>query len=321
MQNNELPGQIILFKSANPEQHAIKNYLNEWQIKFIEAEYFAQIQNHDFIKQCSCALAIIEDQKGVEFLRSIMQYFSWTQRIMLSTRPEVKLLEAAINRAHINYFLPLPVSKQVLHTYLIKANRRFKNLITPLSKFEALSDVTIDLLEVNQRFKDEAEKDALTGLLNRRSFDIYLGNLWQSSVKKKKHFSLAMLDIDYFKKVNDRYGHPVGDEVLKQFGQLLLSNQRTSQDFAFRVGGEEFALLSIDLTKENMARYVQRILNLTRKLTVSAGNAKIRFTFSAGVADVSQAKDVHDLINKADQALYKAKNSGRNTIKIFSINS
>ncbi len=318
MQNNELPGQIILFKSTNPEQQSIKNYLNQWQIKFIEAEYFAQIKNPEIIEHSPCALAIIEEQKGVEFLRSIMHYYSWTQRMMLASQPDAELLEKAINRAHVNYFLPLPISKELFHTYLIKANRRFKNLITPLSRFKALSSVTMDLLEDNQRFRDAAEKDALTGLLNRRSFNLCLENMWHGFLKNQQIFSLAMLDIDHFKKVNDHFGHPAGDEVLKQFGQLLLSNQRIEQDFAFRVGGEEFAIISIDLKKENMARYVQRLLNLTRKLIVSAGEAEIRFTFSAGVADVSQVKSPQELVNKADQALYQAKNSGRNTIKIFS---
>ena len=317
MQRGELPQKVILFKSLHPQQEILKKYLTEWNIDFIEAEYFAQIRQPQIIEDCSCVLAIIEDQKGVEFLRAIMHYYTWTQRIMLAEKPEPELLEAAINRAHVNYFLHLPLVKKELHTYLIKATRRFKNLISPINKFEALSDLTVDLLEDNQRFRKESQKDDLTGLLNRRSFNLYMENLWHAFLKKRQIFSLAMLDIDHFKKINDRYGHPAGDEVLKQFGQLLNNNLRTEQDFAFRVGGEEFALISIESKKDKMAKYVKRVLNIVRNLEVVVDEEKIKFTFSAGVADVTQVTGPQELIKKADEALYQAKNNGRNLIVLY----
>ncbi|MHB2155394.1 GGDEF domain-containing response regulator [Calditrichota bacterium GD2] len=317
MPKTSLPQQVILFKSSHPEQKVLKECLEKWKIKYLEAEVFAKIPNPQIIENTPCAIAIIEDEKGVEFLRSIMHFFPWTQRIMLAEKPGVSLLETAINRAHVNYFIKLPLSEESLKKYLIKANRRFNAYMLPLHKFQALSDVTKDLIEDNLRFKMEAEKDALTGLLNRRSFNIYMENFWLSFFKNQELFALAMLDIDHFKLVNDRYGHPVGDIVLKNFGKVLQENLRKSQDFAFRIGGEEFALLSKGLTKEFMASYVERILNIVRALKISADSHLVTFTFSAGVADARQVNAPQELVHIADNALYQAKNGGRNRIVIY----
>ncbi len=317
MSNLCVPQQIILFKSQHAQQKKLKQYLKKWGIQFIEVEFFAQIPQPEIVEKTPCAIAIIEDRKGVEFLRSIMHYFPWTQRLMLAENPDVSLLEAAINRAHVNYFLKLPVDEQDLQKYLMKANRRFNTLILPINKFQALTDVTKGLLEDNLRFKMEAQRDALTGLFNRRSFNVYMENFWLAFLQKAEIFSLAMLDIDRFKLINDRYGHPVGDMVLKQFGQLLQANLRKEQDFAFRIGGEEFALLSKEIQKNSMVQYVNRVLNITRALRIKQENITITFTFSAGVADASQVKSPQELIRKADAALYLAKNTGRNRVALY----
>ncbi len=317
MSNLCVPQQIILFKSQHAQQKKLKQYLKKWGIQFIEVEFFAQIPQPEIVEKTPCAIAIIEDRKGVEFLRSIMHYFPWTQRLMLAENPDVSLLEAAINRAHVNYFLKLPVDEQDLQKYLMKANRRFNTLILPINKFQALTDVTKGLLEDNLRFKMEAQRDALTGLFNRRSFNVYMENFWLAFLQKAEIFSLAMLDIDRFKLINDRYGHPVGDLVLKQFGQLLQANLRKEQDFAFRIGGEEFALLSKEIQKNSMVQYVNRVLNITRALRIKQENITITFTFSAGVADASQVKSPQELIRKADAALYLAKNTGRNRVALY----
>ncbi len=318
MPENKLPDKVILYKSKSAHQPILKKYLNQWQIQIIEAEYFAQIPNPQIIEKTPCALAIIEDQKAIEFLRATMHYFTWTQRVMLSEHSDIELVKTAINRAHVNYFLELPLVKEELYSYLIKANRRFRNVVTPIHKFQILTNVTADLLEDNLRFKEEAQTDPLTRLLNRRSFNLYLENFWHAFLKKEQPFALAMLDIDHFKKINDTFGHPIGDVVLKKFAQLLLTNLRSQQDFAFRVGGEEFALLSYELTKEKMAQYVERILKLVRDLKVSVKQKQISFTFSAGVADIVKYSGPQELIKKADDALYKAKQIGRNRVVIAS---
>ena len=315
---NRLPDQIVLYRSSHSYQTVLKRKLQDFGIVIREAQFLAEMQDLSFIEKAPCALAIIDDQlNGIEFLRSLMHYHTWTQRIMLTDSTNLLTFEQAINKAHVNYLLHIPIEEQTLKTYLIKANRRFQNIMRPVHKLSALTSVTSDLLLENERMRLESQTDPLTRLLNRRSMNIILENLWHQYLTANDGFSFAILDIDHFKRVNDKYGHEAGDRVLQELSALILHNLRKDQDFAFRYGGEEFALISTHMNAEKMHLFVERLLQLTREMVIHVGQAAIKITFSAGVSDTRQVKSPQEVMHQADKALYQAKNSGRNRIINF----
>jgi len=156
-----------------------------------------------------------------------------------------------------------------------------------------------------------AGRDELTRLPNRRTFDNELRRLHEDYLKHKKPFSLIMIDIDYFKKVNDRYGHQVGDAVLAQFGKLL-AHQVRDKDIAARYGGEEFAILLPFATEQDAKSTAERIRKACSEKSLRVNEKEHRITISIGVSVVLPATTVETTIQRADQALYAAKNAGRN---------
>ncbi len=318
MAHLKLPDQVVLYRSAHPFQRQLRTILNKLGIRTHEIQYLAELKDLSAIEKSPCVLAIIDgEMKGIEFLRSIMHYHPWTQRMLITSSGDIRFLEQAINKAHINYLLSLPLSEETLKVYLMKANKRFQNLIRPINKLDVLSSVTSDLLQENERMRLAASTDALTKLPNRRSMNLVMENLWHQYLTANVAFSFAMLDIDHFKNVNDRYGHEAGDRVLQALAKVLSENLRAEQDFAFRYGGEEFALISNTMCAEKMYHYVSRLLDIVRKMVIRFDGHQIKITFSAGVSDIKGLEAPQMVIHQADMALYQAKNSGRNRIVIF----
>jgi len=318
MVNYKLPERVVLYRSGHPSQEKLRTILNNLGIAFYEIQYLAELQDLSAIEKSPCVLAIIDgEMKGIEFLRSVMHYHPWTQRMLVTSSADIRFLEQAINKAHVNYLLSLPLSRETLKVYLMKANKRFQNLIRPINKLGVLSSVTSDLLQENERMRLAASTDALTKLPNRRSMNLVMENLWHQYITANVVFSFAMLDIDHFKNVNDRYGHEAGDRVLQALAKVLLNNLREEQDFAFRYGGEEFVLISNTMCAEKMYHYVSRLLNIVRKMVIRFDGQQIKITFSAGVSDIKGLEAPQMVIHQADMALYQAKNSGRNRIVVF----
>ncbi|WP_420065036.1 GGDEF domain-containing protein [Pectobacterium colocasium] len=160
-------------------------------------------------------------------------------------------------------------------------------------------------------------KDALTNTFNRRAF-LSMLNGRQSALayKKKRPLTLLFLDIDYFKQVNDTYGHASGDELIASFARMLSANIRPN-DILCRWGGEEFVIASYDLTVEQSEVMAETLRHLTEStpLVLSDGR-EIRFTTSIGVVTFPQYEggNTYDLIGLADEQLYKAKAQGRNRV-------
>jgi diguanylate cyclase (GGDEF)-like protein len=185
-----------------------------------------------------------------------------------------------------------------------------------LSLISNLSKQTEVMIE-NTELKFMAITDEMTKLYNQRYFQISIHRELQRGLEKSTPLSLLLLDVDHFKKVNDTYGHPIGDLVLKgvagQIGQLSRST-----DQAFRYGGEEFAILLPDTTLENAALVAERVRKRIENLTIQSGNMDLKATVSVGVACLSvDLKKSEDIIKAADLALYSAKHSGRNQVQIY----
>ena len=158
----------------------------------------------------------------------------------------------------------------------------------------------------------EARTDALTGLANRKAFDQKLDECFQKWQQSKSIFSLAMIDVDHFKKVNDTYGHPAGDAVLKEMATRLAEISHDSLLVA-RYGGEEFAIL-IDGSETEAAELMERLRKSIAGKKFEADGVSIPVTMSCGVSRILSEDRVGKLVRRADEALYSAKMGGRNRV-------
>lgn len=169
--------------------------------------------------------------------------------------------------------------------------------------------------ELEKKLEKLALYDALTGLYNRGKFDEILKDELIRAQRYKRSISLLMLDIDFFKKVNDTYGHQAGDEVLKNIAYIISSAIRNS-DYAARYGGEEFTVI---LPETNLTRAIElaeriRVTIEQKKFKISE-NDTIQLTISIGIGSCSKEISPELLIKSADSALYKAKENGRNRVE------
>ncbi|MEB3286551.1 MAG: GGDEF domain-containing protein [Vampirovibrionales bacterium] len=164
------------------------------------------------------------------------------------------------------------------------------------------------------RLQSLAATDGLTGLINRRQFNHQLHSEIARARRHKKPLSLALFDIDDFKKINDMYGHPVGDRILKELGQLVLENVRES-DTPARYGGEEFALILPETRQAEAYELLERLRALVEKTVFCLPDNPITATISVGVAQLD-AKELNafDLVEISDTALYEAKKQGKNRV-------
>jgi len=163
-----------------------------------------------------------------------------------------------------------------------------------------------------------AALDPLTGLYNRRQFEAVLGAELARSQRYMRPLSLLMIDIDFFKNVNDSFGHEAGDHVLKAFASTIVSAKRDS-DIAARIGGEEFAILLPETAKEAGRAFAERICELVRDCSLEIAGQPLHLTVSIGVADASiRTAGIETLMREADQALYDAKRAGRDRVIVAS---
>ena len=163
-----------------------------------------------------------------------------------------------------------------------------------------------------ESYLTEARTDALTGLSNRRALDQRLEEMLAAYRKGGKAFVLALIDIDHFKQVNDRYGHPAGDEVLRQMAAALTEQLEGSYLIA-RFGGEEFAVLLPPPLKLAGQR-LDKLRKTIAARPIDVGTRKLEITISAGLSEVRDDVVTGPLIRRADEALYAAKGIGRNRI-------
>ena len=158
--------------------------------------------------------------------------------------------------------------------------------------------------------------DSLTGLYNRRHFEDTLEREFLRASRYNNHLSFAIIDVDFFKKVNDTYGHSTGDYVLKEVAYLILQNLRKT-DMVFRYGGEEFAVIITETPKEKAIVPLERLRKAVEEYPFSYNGQNINVTISIGISEVCEnITTVHQLFDDADKALYKAKENGRNQIQI-----
>lgn len=206
----------------------------------------------------------------------------------------------------------------VAHSHVDKLSQREIDYIDQLTK---QSSITIQRANMYAEVLQHATLDALTGLNNRRQFEVRLKQEVAAAKRQKRPLCAIMLDIDFFKKVNDNYGHAVGDEVLKNVSAIIKSSLRES-DIPSRYGGEEFAILLPYTKLEEAGSVAQRLRSAVEAKHVDLTGVKdakiseIQVTISVGVYQYQEGDEPQQLYTKADKALYFAKEHGRNKVII-----
>jgi len=178
--------------------------------------------------------------------------------------------------------------------------------------------MVVDNSMLHQHILDMARTDGLTGLLNHRTFMEKLSEEYRRLDREPRPFSIILMDIDKFKNVNDKYGHPVGDVAIKSVATVLKETARGS-DFVARYGGEEFAVGMVGTDSRGAAQVGERIRKILEKTVVtSVVDGDLRITVSIGVGSFPEdTRNCADLVTIADNALYQAKKSGRNRVCLF----
>lgn len=189
-------------------------------------------------------------------------------------------------------------------------------LKTDISTYNFLINELLSIFKLKYLYSEQIFKssvDGLTGLYNRHQFDINLNQEFNRSKRYKTPFTLAMIDIDHFKNINDTYGHQFGDFVLKEISQIIQNTFRKT-DVVFRYGGEEITIIMPETTSQNAILPLEKLRDKISEHKFNNQNV----TISIGVADFnSDINTSDDILKKADEMLYSAKENGRNQVKVF----
>ncbi|SMP53667.1 PleD family two-component system response regulator [Anoxynatronum buryatiense] len=169
--------------------------------------------------------------------------------------------------------------------------------------------------------KNTSLMDGLTGIANRRRFDETIQAEWKRAFRDGHPLALLMVDIDFFKNFNDAYGHQMGDDCLRQVALALAQNLKRPGDLAARYGGEEFACILPDVSTQGVKKIAQRVRMAIKSLRIphEASSAATVVTVSVGATSIMPGQETgwEVLVERADQALYKAKRQGRNQVAFF----
>lgn len=277
---------------------------------------------------------IMPGMKGVELLEEVHKRSPGTTKILLTGQAGLDAVVAAINKAGLNRYIPKPWDEPDLRltveslltsfrlhrqNQLLFADLKHKNAELAAAKAlleEKVKERTSALEEANERLGRLAITDGLTGLYNHRHFHERLRQAVERSLRSGTPTSLLMIDVDHFKKYNDRQGHPAGDEALRTVARVISEDRRTV-DVCARYGGEEFAILLHDTTRRQAVEVAERIRGRVAAAPIAHADKQPlgRLTVSIGVAACPEdATTAAGLLEAADVALYRAKKGGRDAV-------
>lgn len=259
----------------------------------------------------------------------------------ISSSSIIGLVDALLIGVGFGFIASLKLSQKGKYTYFMI----FFNMVSIISLFIALKNVIlifqssaiflfgysivsyfsikymdyiIETIEIHQRLKEEATKDYLTGLNNVRQFHNSFNSFSRLATRKSEELSMLLIDVDFFKEVNDNYGHDAGNIILKGLAKIFLDTCR-SYDVVSRIGGEEFSIILLDCPEYKAFKIAERLRNnVENSEFYISDNKAIKITISIGISSYpGLTSEIDDLLKNADTALYKAKNSGRNKVELF----
>lgn len=233
---------------------------------------------------------IMGSENGVDFLSRVKDVLPNCSRVLLSGQIDMKSMEDAINTAKIHKFIMKPWENDQLLLQVVESYKTHKTL------------------EEKARLQTLAITDPVTQLTNHRFFQEKLRLEWDKYAQSKKPLSLIMIDIDHFKKFNDRFGHPEGDKILALVASEIKSGVPDFGSIS-RYGGEEFSVILPNTTSEGALQVAEKL----RLQVLNTAFNNYPLSISLGIATAPQhANSVDELIISADQSLYQAKRRGRN---------
>lgn len=320
---------ITLLTTVLSDDFSITSYSNP-----IEAlEHFRGNQKYD----CIILDLMMPQMSGMDFLKEIRNFNPEIPIIILTAREKAEEEIAGVFHAGANDYLNKPFliselkARLTSHIRLRNTNELLKSqneeLRLNIKNEEKLNQLilrrTIELKEsfrkirnLNKKLRFLASYDKLTGCLNRRAFFSFLENDIKRLKRTKTHLSIIMIDLDYFKSINDTYGHMVGDVVLGNVAKVINSSIREI-DLIGRYGGEEFLVLLTDCDLKGGTVVAEKIRKVVEnyKITIDK-EEELRVTISAGVSEYIPGESVDNFLERTDRALYQAKNRGRNQVII-----
>ncbi len=189
-------------------------------------------------------------------------------------------------------------------------------LLARIRAAKRIVDLQKELVESNKRLEMLSITDGLTKLYNHRYFQDELARAFEESQRYQRPLSLAIVDLDFFKKVNDTYGHAVGDDVLKTVSRMFQESVRTT-DLAARYGGEEFAVMMPETGLDDALVFAEKIRSMIETTPIQTQAGPLQATVSIGVGSVPHTRInlAKELVVAADKALYRAKKNGRNQVQ------
>ena len=280
----DLQNNIIILTDGTQLNYANKQFFNFFN--------FINLEDFKIEHKCICEF-FIEDDRYFH-LNKINTTQNWIEEIQKV--PENKSIVAMENK------------NSIVHIFSVHVNNFEKDLC--IISFTDISETMIE----QQKLEEKVNLDKLTNAFNREYFDNNIENILNENYKNHLETAIVMFDIDFFKKINDTFGHDVGDEVLKEFVNILKLNSRFHDDILIRWGGEEF-LMIVSIKDKNA------LSSVLEKYRDAIENHKFpiieNLTCSIGASIHNNSKTIKDTIKESDMALYEAKSSGRNKAILF----
>jgi len=290
--------QILIVEDSEFQRRFLVRWLKKNGYDTLEAETFQEAREKIRDNEISVVLLDWElpDGKGIDLIKEILASspYGWLPIIMVTSHSEPERIKEALEAGATDY------------------------LSKPAERIELLARIfsAIRIKNLQDKLRETSIRDAMTGLYNRRYMEERMEQEFQRCKRHKNLMTIAMIDLDFFKKVNDSYGHEVGDQVLKILADVLKSQLRKS-DILSRFGGEEFVIVLPETPVEGAKMVLNKVREYLSKVEISSPLGKsFSVTLSGGVAggDISEFETYHDLLRMADKNLYEAKHSGRNCI-------
>ena len=251
----------------------------------------------------------MDEMNGLELVKEIRKRDEYLPFIVLTVNTEIQVALEAIRGGANDYLLK---DENIQETISLSIENVLENHRLKLENMRLMED----LARKNRELERLSFLDGLTGIANRRYFDMVASQEWRRAVRESSWISFLMIDIDHFKGYNDTYGHQGGDECLRRVAEALNANLKRSGDLATRYGGEEFAIILPNTDTAGAEDIAEEMLEQVRALNIShsASSTADFVTVSLGVASAipQQNDELADLLAQADKALYEAKMQGRN---------
>lgn len=259
-----------------------------------------------------------ETQRVEEIAKKLSVEVAANLRLLGSAAVSTKQYEESLDSAEkeLGFDSEMPETKSALHA-LISATREMAQSNAELvSNLEASRAQVVEMEKCLKLVREESSKDALTGLTNRKRFDLRLNEEILQVTQNGRPLSLLVLDVDHFKKFNDKYGHLAGDAVLRFVSSCIQSNIK-GRDVAARFGGEEFTVILIDTEiadATQLADQIRAMINSKELIRKSSGENLGFISVSVGVAEYHPDDSAESLFGRADECLLFAKRAGRNRV-------